>query len=329
MNSELVSIVIATYNGERYLRQQMSSILEQTHPNFELIVVDDASTDETLSILNEFAALDNRIHVVTAEKNMGLVANFERGLKLAKGNFIALSDQDDIFRKDKIERLLNKLNDHPQCDLVISDLSLIDDAGGVIAQSLWAYQKIKPQSGTPFRRLLYLNFATGCAMMFRRRLLEFALPIPQNCMVHDWWLAVVATSSKGGGICLVRESLTAYRQHDANVLGAMAAMEITLESAISRVKASSRGAVLVEQRVAVWRPHIARLDGYLQRHFWTERERSIIKDLRSTIVRYLEDANQGLLSRLSELPRRLSYVATTKSLTKFLRELFVTIWPSK
>jgi hypothetical protein len=166
-------------------------------------------------------------------------------------------------------------------------------------------------------------------MMFRSRLLQFAMPMPQNCMVHDWWLALVAASSKGGGICLVRESLTAYRQHNANVLGARAAMNITLDSAISRVKASSRGATVIDERVAAWKPHIARLDGYLQRDFWSERERSVIIDLRSTIERYLEDANQGLFIRLSELPRRLSYVATTKSLTKFLRELFVTIWPSK
>src|SRR3990172_731979 len=123
MNSELVSIVMATYNGEKYLRQQLDSILEQTCQHFELIVVDDASTDETLSILNEYAASDDRIHVYPAEKNMGLVANFERGLKLAKGEFIALSDQDDIFRNDKIELLLNALKAHPDRDLAVSDLS--------------------------------------------------------------------------------------------------------------------------------------------------------------------------------------------------------------
>src|SRR5665811_477003 len=139
MNSELVSIVMATYNGEKYLRQQLDSILEQTYQHFELIVVDDASTDETLSILEEYAALDDRIHVFPAERNLGLVPNFERGLRLAEGDFIALSDQDDIFRKDKIELLLTALKDHPKRDLVLSDLSLIDANGNNIAHSMWSY----------------------------------------------------------------------------------------------------------------------------------------------------------------------------------------------
>src|SRR5450759_436506 len=127
MASELVSIVMATYNGEKYLRKQLDSILEQTYQHFELIVVDDASTDGTLSILAEYAALDDRIQVFPAEKNLGLVSNFERGLRLANGNFIAFSDQDDIFRKDKIKLLLSALKDHSSRDLAVSDLSLIDE----------------------------------------------------------------------------------------------------------------------------------------------------------------------------------------------------------
>ena len=123
MNSELVSIVMATYNGEKYLLRQLDSILQQTYQHIELIVVDDASTDGTLSILEEYAALDDRIHVFPAEMNLGLVANFERGLRLAKVDFIALSDQDDIFRKDKIEILLTAFIDQPNRDLAVGEYS--------------------------------------------------------------------------------------------------------------------------------------------------------------------------------------------------------------
>ena len=88
MNSELVSIVMATYNGKKYLRQQLDSILQQTYYYGHINMVDDASTDETVSILGEYAALDGRIHIFSSEMNLGLVNNFERGLKLAKGDFI-------------------------------------------------------------------------------------------------------------------------------------------------------------------------------------------------------------------------------------------------
>lgn len=249
MSNEVVSIVMTTFNGEKYLRQQLDSILQQTYQYLELIVVDDASMDGTLSILEEYAALDDRIHIFPAKKNLGLVANFERGLKLAKGDFIALSDQDDIFRRDKIELLLTELKDYPSCDLAISDLSLIDKDGNEFAQSMWHYQKLNPKQGKPFRRLLYSNFATGCAMMFRRRLLYLATPFPANCIVHDWWLAVVAASSKGGGICLVKEPLTAYRQHLSNVIGARVAYKLNAKRVIARIKAPPRGISVFEERI--------------------------------------------------------------------------------
>ncbi len=329
MNGELVSIVMATYNGEKYLRKQVDSILKQTYQHFELIVVDDASTDETLSILNQYAVLDDRIHVFPAEKNLGLVANFERGLKLAKGDFIAFSDQDDIFRKDKIERLLTALKDHPSRDLAVSDLSLIHEDDAEFATSMWRYQKLKPQQGKPFRRLLYLNFATGCAMIFRRRLLLIALPFPQACLVHDWWLAVVAASSKGGGICLVKEPLTAYRQHRSNVFGASEVENISARKVIARIKASPRGMSVVEARINLIKPYISNLDGYLQRDFWSGDERAMINNIKNTLEGYLTDAHSGFMSRISKLPQRLRCAVLTKNFKNCIAEVFVTLWPYK
>jgi glycosyltransferase involved in cell wall biosynthesis len=330
MNSELVSIVMATYNGEKFLRQQMDSILGQTYQHFELIVVDDASTDNTLAILNEYASLDNRIHVFPAEKNLGLIANFERGLGLVKSEYIALSDQDDIFRMDKIDLLKAELGKHPDCDLVISDLSLIDEDSAEISPSMWLHQKMKPQHGKPFRRLLCDNFATGCSMMFRRRLLNIALPFPPECYVHDWWLAVVAASFRAGGICLVNESLTAYRQHRANVIGAKAVDKIPTKVIISRIKAPPRGKSTFNERINIFKEvHIARLKGYLRRDFWSLDERLVIARTVRTFEGYLNDDHISLLSRLTKLPQRVCCAATTRSITRCLIAVYVTIWPMK
>lgn len=329
MNSKLVSIVMATYNGAIYLRQQLDSILEQSYQHFELIVVDDASTDETLSILNEYSALDERIHVFPAEKNLGVVKNFERGLMLARGEYIALSDQDDVFRPDKINLMVNALEAYPKRDLVISDLSLIDADGNRIALSMWRYAKLKPRQGKPFRRLLYGNFATGCAMMFRRRLLEHAIPFPADCLVHDWWLAVVASSSRGGGLCLVKEPLTAYRQHRSNVIGAKATDKIN-RIIVARMKVPPRGISVFDNRMNLYKKlHLDRLTGYLQSTVWSSKERMIIEQNRVLILDYTNDIHRNLIRRISRLPQRLRHALITGGLASCLPVVMHTISPCK
>lgn len=329
MVGELVSIVMATFNGEKYLRKQLDSILQQTYQQFELIVVDDASTDETLSILNKYSALDDRIHVFPAEENIGLVANFERGLRLAKGEFIALSDQDDIFRKDKIELLLTALKDHPKRDLVLSDLSLIDANDNNIAHSMWRYSKLKPEQGKPFRRLLYGNYATGCAMMIRRRLLDYAIPFPPDCIVHDWWLAVVAASSKAGGICLVNKQLTAYRQHASNVLGTKEGNKLKMETIISRITASPRGRAGFENRMRLYKRDLDRLTGYLQSSAWSSIDRVSIEKSRGLFLDYANDVHSSLIGRISKLPKRLRHAWITGGVVSCLPVLMHTISPYK
>lgn len=328
MTCELVSIVMATYNGEKYLREQLDSILQQTYRNFELIVVDDASTDETLSILYEYSALDDRIHIFSAEKNIGLVANFERGLRLARGEFIALSDQDDIFRKDKIELLLATLKAHPKRDLVLSDLSLIDENGNKIANSMWRYSKLKPKQGKPLQRLLYANFATGCAMMFTHRLLELAIPFPPDCIVHDWWLAVVATSSKAGGMCLVEEQLTAYRQHGSNVLGVPQEGRLKIGTIIPQMIASQKGRAGFQHRMQqLYKLSLDRLTGYLQSRAWSPKDREIIEKSRKLFVDYAGDEHGNLIRRISMLPKRLHRAWITGGVASCLPVVMDTILP--
>lgn len=329
MAQKLVSIVIATYNGAKFLQQQLDSILQQTYSTLELIIVDDGSIDDTLKILYKYAALDDRIHIYPAEKNLGLVANFERGLKLASGDFIALSDQDDLFHKDKIELLVRKLEENPNKNLVVSDLSLIDANGVQFSNSMWKYQDLKPRCGKPFSRLIYSNFATGCAMMFRRRLLSIALPFPPNVLVHDWWLAIVAASKEGGGICLVPLPLTAYRQHGANVIGAKIGLRITPIKILRFLARPSRGSVLIEKRIKDWMPNINRTKGYLQRNIWTISESKIINEVAEIFEGYLIDGQSSISERLLRLPKRLRYAATTRNFKICIAIVFVTLWPHK
>ena len=318
---------MATYNGEKYLRPQIESILTQSYENIELVVVDDASTDSTLSILKEFAVRDNRIYIYPAENNLGFIANFERGIRLAKGEFIALADQDDIFRSDKIEVLINTLKAYPERDLAVSDLSLVDENGNVLSESMWASQKRYPSTGHPFRRLVYANFATGCAMMIRRRLLDFALPFPPNCLVHDWWLAVVAASENAGGIYLVREALTSYRQHTSNIIGARKRAPLSIRKNLTIFFAPHRVRERLDVRNSDLMAQISRLNGYLFLDIWSSNDRLVIEKYKKVLQNYLADENSSFCKRLSCIPQRLYYSIQSRSMRRIAEVVYFSIFP--
>ena len=126
VNNPLVSVVLATYNGELFIEEQIKSILQQTYSPIELIIVDDASTDNTLSILHQFEATHSCIRLFTSERNLGYIKNFEKGMLLATGEYIALSDQDDIWEVGKLCRLMEETGNH---ELIYSDSLLIDENG--------------------------------------------------------------------------------------------------------------------------------------------------------------------------------------------------------
>ncbi len=125
----VVSVLMPTYNGERFLRPAIESILNQTFRDFELIVIDDGSRDQTAEILREFAARDNRILVLTNERNLGIAAATNRGLAAARGEFVALQDHDDISLPHRIQTELEFLHSHPEIALVGSAATLIDENG--------------------------------------------------------------------------------------------------------------------------------------------------------------------------------------------------------
>jgi glycosyltransferase involved in cell wall biosynthesis len=205
----LVSIVLCTYNGSRFLAEQLDSLLAQTYPHFEILAVDDASTDETVAILERYAARDARIRIVVNPANLGFVRNFERSLSLSRGALIAPCDQDDIWLPGKIEALLAAIEGH---SMAYCDSTLVDERAVPMGHRL--SQVVPMHNLDDPLPLAFGNCVSGHAMLFRRSLLKLALPMPPG-FFHDWWLATVAAATSGIRFC--DRSLVLYRQHGGNV----------------------------------------------------------------------------------------------------------------
>lgn len=207
----MISVCMATYNGERYLRQQLESILSQlSEQDAEIIIADDGSTDETLRIVESLK--DSRIRVLPSEKHLGTIYNYERALQVAKGDVIFLADQDDIWLPGKVAVVLDKLK---ECDLVMHDAYMLrqkDSQEGAWQRS-GKLSDIRPyESGVVSN--WWKNSFTGCCVAFRRQVLEKALPFPKNLPMHDQWLGLVA--ERYFKVRWIEEPLVEYRQHSSN-----------------------------------------------------------------------------------------------------------------
>ncbi len=209
---------MATYNGEKYLEKQLNSIYTQTYKNIEVIVTDDCSTDKTVEILKQYSKVHGLKYFVN-EKNIGFVKNFEKAITACKGDYIALSDQDDIWEIDKIHILHHQISD---ALLIHSDALLIDGEGEVIDPSYT--QNSHKVLRKDIIEYFFNNDTTGCTMMFSKKLLSTILPIPENIIAHDWWIAIQAKQQ--GKITYIPEALVRYRQHQNNQIGASNALEI-------------------------------------------------------------------------------------------------------
>ena len=201
-----VTICIATYNGEKYIREQLESILKQLGMQDEIIVSDDSSTDATLNIVRSFN--DSRIKIYSQNKFHSPIFNFENALKKAKGDYIFLCDQDDVWEQDKISTTLSYLDKY--C-LVVSDCRIIDGDGFVVRESFW--DSHIPKVGV--LNNLIKNHYLGCCMAFRRELLKIALPFPPRIAMHDIWLGLCA--SFFFSTIFIPDNLMRYRRHGGNV----------------------------------------------------------------------------------------------------------------
>ncbi len=218
-----IAILMATYNGARYLAEQMDAVLAQSYPHWELYVQDDLSTDDTPNILAHYAAADARIHIVSNDRKRGAMRNFERLMATVDAECYMFSDQDDIWLPEKVERTLAFFRQRQEDDskplVVCTDLRVVDAHLHELAPSFWKMQRISPQLLTTLPLLGVHCLATGCTMMFNAAARRAALPFPPEAVMHDVWLTLAAARA-GGTIAGLPETTILYRQHARNAIGA-------------------------------------------------------------------------------------------------------------
>ncbi|WP_139422905.1 glycosyltransferase family 2 protein [Chryseobacterium mulctrae] len=200
----MISVCLACYNGESYIKKQIDSILPQLNPTDELLISDDGSSDGTLEILKHYN--DKRI-TIYHNRFKNHIKNFEFLLNKVEGDFIFLSDQDDIWVNNKVEIMLENLKNF---DLVLSDCTLINGEDEVIVESLFG-DKI-PTAG--FAKNFYKNIYTGCCMAFNKKIKNLSLPFPEKINSHDMWIGMV--SELRGNVKVLDDKLILFRRHGKN-----------------------------------------------------------------------------------------------------------------
>lgn len=216
----MTQILIAAYNGAKYLKPQTDSLQDQIFHATEVTARDDGSSDETISILEQsgISILKDQLGNLKPAQSFGLL------LAASSAPHVLCCDQDDVWLPQKLERMtavmnrLEALHGSHTPILLHHDLEVVDAELKTIASSLWAWRGLDIVRGSSLNRLLLQNVVTGCALMANRALLDKALPLPKNAIMHDWWLALVASSF--GIVEAMPETLVKYRQHGNNSLGA-------------------------------------------------------------------------------------------------------------
>ena len=203
----MISVCIATYNGERYIRQQIESIVCQLNVDDEIIVSDDGSTDGTLDIVKGID--DKRIKIIEGPGRKSPILNFECALKASKGDFIFLSDQDDVWKPDKVEICMKWLKTY---NCVVSDAEVTDNRLKPLYPSLYDIMQVR--QGRIYNTI-WKNGYTGCCMAFRRNVLEASLPFPKNIPMHDIWIGNVAAYMYN--VIFIPDRLIHFRRHENTI----------------------------------------------------------------------------------------------------------------
>ena len=201
----MISVCMPTYNGEKYIKEQLDSILCQLSQDDEVIISDDSSTDRTIEIIKSYN--DTRIKLLEDNHFKSPIYNLENALKQAKGDYIFLADQDDVWYPNKVAVVLNYLQEY---DCVVSDATVVDTNMNVIHDS---FMKLNHSKKGLIRNLIKNGFL-GCCMAFSKNILDKALPIPNPIPMHDTWIGLV--SEKYGKTIFLKEPLIYYRRHGDN-----------------------------------------------------------------------------------------------------------------
>jgi glycosyltransferase involved in cell wall biosynthesis len=290
-----IDILLATYNGARFVERQIESVLAQMDAGCRLLIRDDGSSDETVSLVRRLALRQpNRIVLLEdGGPRLGARGSFGRLLEYSDANYMALCDQDDVWLPGRISRPLERIQaaerelgvDTPV--LAHTDLVVVDENLQTIAPSFWSYSHIDPLRRGKLNRLLVQNVVTGCATVVNRALARRACPIPATSPMHDWWLALVAAAF--GRIEAVPERTVLYRQHPNNRLGAT---RYDWHYVIRRAGEAFRGG-----GVSKWRCTTQRQAAEFLRRFATK----LPQQQRAVAAAYVELENAGFVGRRLQL----------------------------
>lgn len=313
----MISIAMATYNGEKFIREQLDSILAQTITDWELIVCDDVSTDSTIAIIEEYAKKDSRIQIHKNKVNLGFKRNFEKAIELCQGDYIALCDQDDIWYPNHLEILYNQIGNH---SLSIGNSDIVD------VNNKYLNKRMSDTDGIYFipkdtRKLIFREFFNanpfqGASMLLQSDFAKRCIPIPEEINYHDTWISTCACLADS--LIYTYESITRYRQHDKNV---------TIDS--------HRGSKI--KKWELYKKYIVKSADLLLHKYRLKTDRfvmaSVLKDRFSdtankdfkTICQFLNNAkNHRLTIRdIYFLWANWHYITTSYSKQKFIRSWFI------
>lgn len=303
----MISIALATYNGSKYIQEQLDSVLAQSMDNFEIIICDDCSTDNTMKILQEYSTKDGRIHIYSNSANVGFKKNFEHILSLCRGEYIAFCDQDDIWEPNHLEILYNNIGNN---DCIGANSLIIDKNGVSQGKTLlehWHIHVMPKDAEQLFQHELHSNVIQGTASLIRSSLVKQALPIPDSVKYHDYWFALIA--GLNGKCAYINDVVLKYRRHSSNTSGYQVFSIINMIKNLYRISKDRKG---------FYNDSINLLQNLLsQAHLSTERQRQITEIL---------DFYTNLSKNKSRFSTLLFYIKNYETITlskKIIWPLFV------
>ena len=248
-----IDILLSTYNGEKYLEQQIDSILNQKYDNWRLIIRDDGSNDNTRNIIESYNRLNpDRLYVINDKHgNLGPAQSFHILAQHSSAPYVAFCDQDDIWLPEKLSSQISVIHEQETTYgekyplLIHSDLLVVDEDLSAISDSYWFSRSVWPEDMNNLTRLLTKNYVTGCTVLVNRCLIDLAMPFPEKIIMHDWWLALLAVSN--GRIIDMQEKTVKYRQHASNVIGGKASLFARF------TKASYTGGIYLKEYLVITR----------------------------------------------------------------------------
>lgn len=288
-NRPLISIALCTYNGSVFLREQLDSVLGQRFTHWELVVVDDCSTDATRAILEDYARKDARISLHFNQQNLGYNKNFEKALSLCRSELIAICDQDDIWHPEKLEKQAYLIGNHT---LVYHDSEFVDASGQTMNRRI--SDKLNFYRGDSPEVFVFLNCVSGHSILMKKSVLQKSLPFPVD-FHYDQWLAFNAACL--GTIDFVPEALVKYRQHSSNNTDILALkpVEKSVDQKVLELEKESRWLLLCARQCtgkaqellnALYNESLRRNEGYFNAAFGI-----LIWKHRNTLLRLLKKAD--------------------------------------